>query len=320
MNEFDQAIAGFQGKNLRAGSTEILQAHLGLLCNQQCAHCHFNCGPDRTEVMSWPVMEGIVRLAAAMRPRLVDISGGAPELNPRLKDLIGELCAAGHRVQLRSNISALVEPGLDGLPAFLRHNRVKLVASLPCYAGDDNHQDCGDGVFEKCIRALGLLAEAGYSVEPGLFLNMVYNPGGAALPGKRAALETAYRRELYQCYNITFSRLSLITSAPTGSYPVVWPRRIRDLESTQLLKGSFNPGAIENLNCRHQVTVRWDGVIFDCELNLALGIRAAPGADYISTLDPDRLFRRRIITGKHCFGCTAAFGSTCSRDLKRGMV
>jgi radical SAM/Cys-rich protein len=294
MNDFEQVVAGCQGETLHAGSTEVLQVHLGLLCNQQCSHCHLGCGPNRTEIMSWPVMERVISIAASMRPRLVDINGGAPELNPRLRDFIGELRANGHKVQLRTNLSALAEPGLDWLPAFLRSHRVKLVASLPCYAAEDEEGQIGDGVFENSIRALGLLIEAGYSVEPGLFLDMVYNPGGLALPGRRAAKEAAYRRELYQRYNINFSRLLLITSTAIGSYPVIWRRRLNDLKSMQMLKRSFNPASIKHLNCRHQATIRWDGAVFDCELNLALGISAAAGSESIDTLDPDRLSHRRI--------------------------
>lgn len=318
MNEFEQVVAGWRGEALRAGSTEVLQAHLGLLCNQCCGHCHFDCGPNRTEIMSWPVMERVISVAAAMRPRLVDINGGAPELNPRLRDFIGELRKDGHKVRLRTNLSALTEPGADGLPDFLRRHQVKLAASLPCYVFEGGQGSVGEGVFEKSIRALGMLADAGYAIEPGLFLNLIYNPGGAALPGKRSAHEAAYRRELYQHYNINFSRLSLVTSTPVGRHPLIWRSRPGDLKSTALLKKSFNPGTIKNLNCRHQVTVRWDGALFDCELNLALGIKAAAGADAIDGLDPGRLSRRRIVTGEHCFRCTAAVGATCASGLERG--
>jgi radical SAM/Cys-rich protein len=320
MNKFEKFVSGYLEDGLNARDVEIIQANLGLICDQHCRPCYLNCGPDRTEIMNWPVMEEVLDAVDSLRPRLVDITGGAPELNPYLRDFITALRNRGHRIQLRTNLTALAEPAVEGLAVFLRESKVKLVASLPCYLMENMNHQRGDGAYRKSIRALKLLNDAGYSVEPGLQLDLVYNPGGAAVPGKQSVLEEAYRRELFEQYNINFSRLLTITNMPIGRYLAMMRARGKDSEYARLLKQSFHPGIFQQLICRNQITIRWDGIIFDCDFNLALGLKTGSfndgGAEantdmHIADTELENLRGRRIITGEHCFGCTAVSWSDC---------
>ena len=316
MNEFERRIASLSGGGLFAVDTEIMQVNLGLRCNQKCVHCHVSAGPDRTEVMEWPVMEQVLRITNIVRPGLVDITGGAPELNPNLPRFIEALRSASCPVQVRTNLTALLEPGMDTLPGFFRASGVALVGSLPCYLEENVCAQRGEGAYEKSVRAIKKLNALGYGVDPGLQLSLIYNPGGPFLPPHQSRLEEEYKRELTERFDIEFTSLLTIANMPIG--------RFREaLETTgelgayeSLLRRSFNPETVEGLMCCHQVSISWDGTLYDCDFNLALGLSVDHGApDRIEEFDAAGHIARRIVTGEHCFGCTAGAGSSCGGAL-----
>ena len=305
-----------EGNGLHAGRVDLLQVNLGLRCNQACGHCHLECSPDRPESMDLSVMGLVRNVAARLHPRLVDLTGGAPECHPRIRDFIRELREDGQTVQLRTNLTALLLPGNEDLPQFFRDHRVRLVASLPCYTEENVCAQRGAGTFDASIEAIRRLNAAGYGDDEGLTLDLVYNPGGAFLPGEQAALEADYRRELAQAFGLRFSRLLTITNMPLGRFGAGLRKEGKEEEYLRLLRNSFNPSTVPCLMCRSQVEVGWDGTLYDCDFNLALGLAVNHGApSHIRDFDPAVLAGRRIVTGPHCYACTAGSGSSCGGAL-----
>lgn len=316
MNDFEGRIALVTGDGLRSCGLKTMQVNLGLKCNQRCVHCHVSASPERTETMEWPVMELILRAAGMARTELVDLTGGSPELNPHLRRFISALGEQGHRVQVRTNLTVLLEPGMEDLPEFHRENQVQLVASLPCYSEENVCSQRGDGVYEKSIEAIRRLNALGYGSDPGLVLNLVYNPAGPFLPPEQTSLEKDYKRELGDRFGVTFSHLIAITNMPIGRFLTCLERENQQEEYARLLRESFNPQTVEGLMCRYQISIGWDGTIYDCDFNLALGYSVDHGAPtHIRDFDTAALAKRRIVTGDHCFGCTAGSGSSCSGAL-----
>jgi len=219
-------------------------------------------------------------------------------------------------VQVRTNLTVLLEPGMETLPEWLREHQVQLVASLPCYLEQNVRAQRGERTYEKSIEAIKRLNALGYGSDPRLPLNLVYNPGGPFLPPEQSTLEADYRRELGSRFDITFSHLLTITNVPIGRFRAELRRQNQEQEYLQLLRAAFNPLTVEGLMCRHQISVGWDGTLFDCDFNLALGYAVDHGApDHIRSFDPDALKTRRIVTGEHCFSCTAGHGSSCGGAL-----
>jgi len=266
--------------------------------------------------MEWQTMELVLAAARTVEPDLVDLTGGAPELNPDFCRFVEALRAAGHRVQVRTNLTVLHEPGMETLPEWLHEHEVQLVASLPCYLEENVRAQRGAHVYEKSIEAIRRLNALGYGTARELPLNLVYNPGGPFLPPEQSELEADYRRELGSRFGITFSRLLTITNMPIGRFQAELRRQGGAREYLKLLQESFNPGTLEGLMCRHQISVGWDGMLYDCDFNLALELSIDHGApDHIRRFEPSRLRTRRIVTGEHCFGCTAGCGSSCAGVL-----
>ncbi len=316
MNKFDRKIREVTGRDLHSAEVQTVQVNVGLRCNLQCRHCHVSAGPNRSEVMAWSTMESILRLLEALPGCQVDITGGAPELNPHFKRFVSELRTAGHPLQVRTNLSVFFEPGMAGLPKFFREQQVQLVASLPCYLEGNVKAQRGAGVFEKSITAIRQLNELGYGLEEERTLSLVYNPGGPSLPPDQTTLEEAYRRELREHHGIEFSRLLTITNMPLGRFLDDLKRQKKDLEYRTLLADAFNSGTIDGLMCRHQICVAWDGTLADCDFNIALDLSLDQSLpSHIDQLDPATLTGRRIVTGHHCFGCTAGCGSSCGGAL-----
>jgi len=312
MNEFDTRVGG----TLKAADLNVLQVNVGLKCNQSCIHCHLECSPAREELMSRETMDRIVETAALIRPRLVDITGGAPELNPHLKPFVTDLLAAGHAVQVRTNLSAMTEPGLEDYPEFFAENRIGLVASMPCYLEENVARMRGGECFAKSIGMLKRLNGLGYGVEQGLTVDLVFNPGGPALPPGQECLEQAYKKEMNERYGIVFNHLLTITNLPIGRFMDELGEQGKAGEYMELLRDSFNPATVDGLMCRHQVNIGWDGRLYDCDFNQALDLpvgREAPSS--LEDFDPDRMARRQVVTGPHCFGCTAGAGSSCGGAL-----
>jgi radical SAM/Cys-rich protein len=316
MNNFEKQIAEVSSKGLHSLKVGTLQVNVGLQCNQQCNHCHLEASPQRKEMMEWRTMELVIAAARGVRCQLVDLTGGAPELNPSFRHFIVALRQEGLSVQVRTNLTVLLEPDMDTMPEFLRDHEVQLVASMPCYLEENVRAQRGSGVYEKSIQAIKRLNGLGYGYESFLPLNLVYNPGGPFLPPPQPALEEDYRRELHKRFGIVFTRLLTITNMPLGRFRKALDRRNQEENYLELLRKSFNPLTLQGLMCRHQITVGWDGTLYDCDFNAALGLAVDHGApDHIRFFKSEDLWTRRIVTGEHCFGCTAGSGSSCGGAL-----
>jgi radical SAM/Cys-rich protein len=319
VRSFDRKVEQFTGEDLNSHNIEILQVNLGLKCNNECSHCHLEASPLRTETMQWPIMEEILNLAGRFKLNLIDLTGGAPELNPNFRRLVATLTENGHQVQVRTNLTVFFEPNMETLPEFFKTHKVKLVASLPCYTEENVRAQRGVGIYEKSIEAMRLLNTQGYGIDDELQLNLIYNPGGPSLPGPQSSLEADYHRELKERFGVVFTGLFTITNMPLGRFQTGLKKEEREEDYINLLINSFNPETLDGLMCRHQVSVGWDGSLYDCDFNLALGLNVNHGApDHITVLDDSAIYRlnnRRIVTGDHCFGCTAGAGSSCAGAL-----
>lgn len=316
MNAFEEMIQPLCDCGLRSVDIETIQVNTGLKCNQQCGHCYLGASPERTEMMDWATMAMILDAAERADCKLIDVTGGAPELNPHLRRFIEAARDRGLDVQVRTNLTVLLEPDLETMPEFYRGHEVKLVASLPCYTAQNVSKQRGEGVFAKSIEVIRRLNAMGYGSGPALQLNLVYNPGGPVLPPEQSALEAEYRRELGGRYGLVFTHLLTITNLPLGRFLADLRRQGRQDEYTRTLREAFNAKTLDGLMCRHQISVRWDGALHDCDFNLALGLSVDHGApNHISKFDPDVLKTRRIVADVHCFGCTAGAGSSCAGAL-----
>jgi len=316
MNNFDQAVREVLGAGLESAVVQTIQVNLGLVCNLSCRHCHVEASPHRNESMTWETMQSLLRLTEALPEARVDLTGGAPELNPNFRPLLDALVEQGHQVQVRTNLTVFFEAGQGDTPEFLADRGVHLVASLPCYLDDNVDKQRGGGVYKRSVAALRRLNSLGYGRQPGLPLNLVYNPGGAFLPPDQATLEDAYRRELRERFDVEFTRLLTITNMPMGRFLSDLQRDGQDEDYKHLLEDSFNQSTIDGLMCRHQICIAWDGTLSDCDFNSALGLSLAGNLPrHIDQLDPSALEGRPIVTGEHCFGCTAGCGSSCGGAL-----
>ena len=319
---FDGALAQHGLSPLARTTVTTLQVNVGKLCNMACHHCHVEAGPKRTEIMRREVAERVVEvLARNPGVSLVDLTGGAPELNPSFRYLVAAARRLGRRVIDRCNLTVLFEPGMDDLPSFLAHHEVAIVASLPCYGQSNVDQQRGSGAFTKSVAALKVLNALGYGL-PGsrLGLDLVYNPGGAFLPPAQDSLEAKYREELGRLFGISFHRLLTITNMPIKRFAHFLEREGKDEEYMALLASHFNPGTVDGLMCRSLLSVGWDGTLYDCDFNQMLELtQGTPGVMGARTIwdvdDLGALERQPIATGSHCLGCTAGAGSSCSGAL-----
>jgi radical SAM/Cys-rich protein len=296
-----------------------VQVNVGKLCNQACHHCHVDAGPKRTEIMGQDVARRLLEVVASSESiATVDLTGGAPELNPNFAMLVESARAIGRQVMVRCNLTVVFERGMEGLVEFYRRNRVELVCSLPCYTRENVERQRGRGVFDKSIEALKRLNAAGYGTGSGLLLSLVYNPVGAVLPPAQAELEARYREELRTSFGVSFDRLITITNMPIARFAHQLEQWGKLGEYMGLLVNHFNPATVEALMCRHLVSVGYDGALYDCDFNqmLAMPLVADERALTIwDTGDLAALGGRRIAVGSHCFGCTAGAGSSCGGAL-----
>ncbi len=302
------------GGELTAGEIGTIQVNVGLECNQACLHCHLEASPARTECMDPSVMSDVIDAAERLQCGLVDITGGAPELHPNFRWFISSLHERGISVQVRTNLTALLEEGLRDIPELYRDLGVQLVASLPCYLEENVRAQRGRGTYERSIQVIKQLNSLGYGIEPELPLDLVYNPGGPSLPPEQRGLEEAYRRELHERFGIRFTHLLTITNMPIGRFFDRLRADGKDEEYMTLLRESFNPTTVDHVMCRSLISVKWDGRIYDCDFNLALGLPVV-GLGRIEDLDRDTVVGRTVVTGDHCFGCTAGAGSSCGGSL-----
>lgn len=318
MNRFDTTLAA-HGLPLRHARTRVLQVNVGKLCNLTCAHCHVNAGPKRKEIMTRDTVDRILGWLENTDIPVVDLTGGAPEMIPDFRYFIERLTAMTPRrhVMDRCNLTILLEPAYDGLAEFLAEHRVEIVASMPCYSPANVDAQRGDGVFDASIKALQLLNRLGYGRDETLPLNLVYNPLGASLPGSQAELEEDYKRELAAHFGIVFNALYTITNVPVSRFASYLRNQGQLGPYMDLLVESFNPSAVAGLMCRDTINVSWTGEVFDCDFNQMLKLQWRDHGRGLSLWDLDlaQVENREILTGDHCFACTAGAGSSCGGAL-----
>lgn len=315
-DEFQRYVETTTGAPLTARSIDTIQVNIGLTCDLACRHCHVESSPKRTEQMDWPTMMLVLRAAARANAKTLDITGGAPEMNPHFRRFVAVARCRGLNVIVRTNLTIMTHEGLEDLPGFYADNEVHLVASLPCYLPTNVDKQRGLHAYDKSVEVIRRLNEVGYGTAPNLPLDLVYNPLGSSLPPDQRKLEDDYRRELDLRFGIKFTRLITITNMPIGRFLRDLRRDGQDDRYLQLLRESFNPDTVDRLMCRYQVHVSWDGTLHDCDFNYALRIgTTTPRARHIRDFDPRLLIHREIATGPHCLGCTAGHGSSCGGAL-----
>ena len=302
--------------NLRRVHLDILQVNLGKLCNQACRHCHVDAGPTRTEIMTRDTIDRILGFLTLTNIQTVDMTGGAPELNPNFRYFVERIRDLGCKVIVRCNLTVIFEPGQEDLPEFYRRHTVELVCSLPCYSEENVDEQRGRGVFVKSIDALNVLNKIGYGrAGTGLELHLVYNPVGASLPPSQAELEEDYKNELKARYNIDFNRLYTITNMPISRFGEFLKRRGLHTSYMQTLQDNFNPHTVDSLMCRSLISVGWQGEVYDCDFNQMLEMHSFGNEVKLWELTVEDLIGKGIRLGDHCFGCTAGAGSSCGGEL-----
>jgi radical SAM/Cys-rich protein len=313
---FDGVLAEHGLVPLAVSRIEVLQVNVGKLCNQTCAHCHVDAGPDRRESMTLETARQVIDLLRRHDIPTLDITGGAPELNPQFRMLVDEAVKLGRRVIDRCNLTVLTLPAQADLIGYLAERRVEVTASLPSFRQAGTDAQRGAGVFAKSIEALKMLNGAGYGRGAGLVLDLVHNPVGAFLPGNQASIERDYRRVLSETYGIVFDRLHTITNMPISRF-LEFLERSGNLERyMNLLVRSFNPRTVAGVMCRTHLSVGWDGRLYDCDFNQMLDLPVDHGAPTtLGALLASGDLAREIRTGHHCFGCTAGAGSSCGGAL-----
>jgi len=316
MNRFAERLAA-EGLNLRRGHPEILQVNVGKVCNLTCVHCHVNAGPKRREIITRQTIDRIVNWLAKSDIPTVDLTGGAPEMIPDFRYFVEHVddLRPPRKIIDRCNLTILLEPGYEDLAQFLATKKVEIVASMPCYSAENVNAQRGEGVFDGSIAALQLLNSLGYGTDPHLPLHLVYNPVGAFLPPSQKELEVDYKRELEKQFGIMFNKLYALSNLPIGRFASYLRRSGRLEEYMQLLIYAFNPATISGLMCRNTISVGWRGEVYDCDFNQQLGMQWSSNGGskrlFLWDIDPDSLEGRDIMTGDHCFGCTAGAGSSC---------
>ncbi len=319
-NLFDQTLKQFN-QPLTRKAPEILQVNVGKMCNITCVHCHVNAGPGRKEIMTLDTVDKILDwLKDASQIHTVDLTGGAPEMNPHFKHFVREARRMGKKVINRCNLVILLEPGYEEYGDFFAEQKIEIVASLPCYSPKNVEEQRGEGVFDRSIAGLQKLNALGYGIDPELTLNLVYNPNGAFLPGDQDELEAEYKVELKRAFDIVFNSLFAITNIPIARYSSYLKRNKMLDEYMQLLIDNFNPKSINGLMCRDTINVGWEGEVYDCDFNQQLKLQLADKGEEADVADLKlhawdvdlvRFEKLPIKTGPHCFGCTAGSGSSC---------
>ncbi|RYF78720.1 MAG: radical SAM/Cys-rich domain protein [Cytophagaceae bacterium] len=292
---------------------EIFQVNVGKMCNQVCRHCHVDAGPDRKEIMTRETMQQCLDALAKTNIPTVDLTGGAPEMNPDFRWFVEELTRLGRHVIVRCNLTIIVaNPKYHDLPEFFRKHQIEVVSSLPFYNADKTDRQRGKGVFADSIRAMKMLNDVGYGQEgSGLTLNLVYNPNGAFLPGDQAGLKRQFKRVLADEFGLVFNDLFAITNVPVSRYLDYLITSGNYEGYMEKLVNSFNPSAAAGVMCRNTISIGWDGQLYDCDFNQMLDLTVASPLTHIRDFDADTLTKRSIIVNEHCYACTAGAGSSC---------
>jgi radical SAM/Cys-rich protein len=310
--KFKDKVLSIQSKPLISSGIEILQVNLGYKCNMTCKHCHIEGGPSRDQEMDRETVDTILRVIGENDISTIDITGGAPELNPHFRYLVVEARKRGCHVIVRTNLTIFYERGMENLPEFYHENSVEVVASLPYYIENDVDRVRGKGTFQKSIMALKKLNELGYANgSSDRKLNLVYNPPGAFLAPSQKTLEKDYRRELWARFSISFDNLYTFTNMPIGRFRDYLVRSKSLEKYTGRLMNTFNPGTLDALMCRFLISVGWDGRLYDCDFNQVLGLNLHSDCpQHIRDFHYSSLCQREITVGEHCYGCTAGQGSS----------
>lgn len=318
ISDFRQVVAGAGPRRLSFEKLETLQVNLGNRCNQSCAHCHVQAGPAGKKLMSKATMQKLIAFLRNYSGLCVDMTGGCPELNPHFRFFMEHVRPRASPLMVRTNLTVLFEPGLQWVPQWYRDHKVVVIGSLPCYTKETVDKQRGCGAFEKSINAIRLLNELGYGREGRLELDLVYNPGSDFLPGPQEKLEADYKKRLKEDFGLHFNRLFTITNAPIGRFRQFLEANGRLKQYLRLLVENFNPAAARNIMCRSLISVDYRGVLYNCDFNQALGLPIIDGRGNCVTIDrlEDVLSENiGIITGEHCFCCTAGAGSSCTGSL-----
>ncbi len=316
---FDTTLDRYGWQSLTPAQLDIFQINLGKLCNMSCRHCHVDAGPDRKESMDRETIEACLQALDRTTAHTVDLTGGAPELNPHFRYLVDQCVTRGKHVIDRCNLTVLLLPTMTDLPAWFADRGVEVVCSLPHYRQRNTDAQRGDGTFEQSIAALKRLNAVGYGQgSPHRVLTLVSNPVGAFLAADQQQLEREWKSGLLKNHGITFDRLITLNNMPIARY-LEWLEQSGNLQAyMERLVNAFNPATISGLMCRSTLSVSWDGRLFDCDFNQMLDLELRyPQGDrpHIRNFDPDLWFQRQIVTGRHCFGCTAGAGSSCGGSL-----
>ena len=317
----DYSLVPFQQKLSESGlyplqptRLEVFQVNMGKMCNQVCKHCHVDAGPDRKEIMT---METMLQCLDVLKNnpylKTVDLTGGAPEMNPAFRWFVEEIKKLDRHIIVRCNLTIiLANKKFADLPNFYKLHQLEVVSSLPFYTQDRTDRQRGNGVFEDSIKALQMLNKAGYGMEgTGLILNLVYNPAGAFLPPVQGALEKEYKAALMDKYHISFNQLYAITNLPISRFLDYLLQTGNYEKYMEKLVAAYNPIAAANVMCRNTVSVGWDGYLYDCDFNQMLDLKLIGSFNHIAHFSREQLDNRKIIIGQHCYGCTAGAGSSC---------
>lgn len=298
---------------LKALNVDVFQINVGKMCNQVCNHCHVDAGPDRKEIMTRETMQQCLDAIDKTTCSTVDLTGGAPEMNPDFRWFVEQLSAKGKKIIVRCNLTIIVaNKKYNDLPEFFKKHKIEVASSLPYFTSAKTDAQRGDGVFDKSIKALKMLNEVGYGKEgTGLVLDLVYNPSGAFLPPDQLSLQADFKKKLKTRFDIVFNQLYAITNLPISRY-------LEYLVASENYEGymnklveAYNPVAASNVMCRNTISIGWDGYIFDCDFNQMLDLKVAAKGQHLKDFDIESLLNRTIIVNQHCYGCTAGSGSSC---------
>ena len=302
---------------LKPVPTQIFQINVGKMCNQTCAHCHVDAGPDRKEIMTKETLEKCLDILGKYDIPIVDLTGGAPEMNPHFRWFVEECSKLGKQVIDRCNLTIIrANKKYYDLPEFFAKHKVQVVSSLPYFSKSRTDSQRGDGVFEDSIKALKMLNAVGYGQEgSGLELNLVYNPAGAFLPAGQAGLEAEFKRQLKRKYDIVFNQLFAITNLPISRFLEYLLETGNYEEYMDKLVNAYNPSTVNSLMCRNTLSIGWDGYIYDCDFNQMLDLKVASPVQHIDNFNFEQLLERDVILNQHCYGCTAGAGSSCGGEI-----
>ncbi len=318
VHTFDDKLRVTGQYPLKPVKTDILQVNVGKMCNQTCRHCHVDAGPDRKEIMTREIMKQCIDAVKYSDIHTVDITGGAPEMNPDFRWFVEALDKAGVDIMVRCNLTIiLANPCYFNLPEFYKTHNVTIISSLPHFSSRRTDAQRGEGVFAKSIETLKMLNEVGYGMEGSdLELHLVYNPSGAFLPPAQESLKKDFKRRLKTDFDIDFNDLYAITNMPLSRFMEYLILSGNYEAYMEKLLEAFNPLAVERLMCRNTLSVGWDGYLYDCDFNQMLDLKIGDNTPrHISEFDEEKMQSRAIITKQHCFGCTAGAGSSCGGEI-----